>query len=75
MSSCPKPANNSAGFTLVELMVTVVVLSIVMLVAVPSCYYLVEGKSFYGHGNKLVSAMKLAKVCMTPLGAPVVPEV
>ncbi|MFT5545135.1 Tfp pilus assembly protein FimT/FimU, partial [Rheinheimera aquimaris] len=52
MSSCPDPANNSAGFTLVELMVTVVVLSIVMLVAVPSFNSLVQGNRLTGQVNQ-----------------------
>ena len=61
MSSCPKPANNFAGFTLVELMVTVAVLSIVMLVAVPSFNSLVQGNRLTGQVNQFVAALNLAK--------------
>ncbi|MDP5189129.1 GspH/FimT family pseudopilin [Rheinheimera baltica] len=61
MSRFPDLANNSSGFTLVELMVTIAVLSIVMLVAVPSFNSLVQGNKLTGQVNQFVAALNLAK--------------
>ncbi|MEH8018705.1 GspH/FimT family pseudopilin [Rheinheimera muenzenbergensis] len=49
------------GFTLVELMVTVAVLSVVLTVAVPSFAALVQGNRLTGQVNQIVAALNLAK--------------
>lgn len=49
------------GFTLVELMVTIAVLSIVTLVAVPSFNSLVQGNRMTAQVNQFVAALNLAK--------------
>lgn len=49
------------GFTLVELMVSIAVLSIVVLVAVPSFNSLVQGNRMTAQVNQFVAALNLAK--------------
>lgn len=49
------------GFTLVELMVTVVVLSILMGVAIPSMTGLINANRLAGQANELVSALQVAR--------------
>lgn len=61
MSRFQRPARAFSGFTLIELMVTIAVLSIVMLVAVPSFNSLVQGNRLTGQTNQFVAALNLAK--------------
>lgn len=56
-----QPRRSAAGFTLVELMVSIAVLSIVLLVAVPSFTTLVQGNKLTSQVNQIVAALNLAK--------------
>ncbi len=51
----------SAGFTLIELMITVIVLSIVVTIAVPSFISLLQSNQLTGQVNQLVGALNAAR--------------
>ncbi len=53
--------NKSNGFTLIELMVTVVVAAILLGVAVPSFRDAIQNNKFVATSNQLVSALKYAR--------------
>lgn len=54
-------ARNERGFTLIELMVTIVVLAIVLALAVPSFQSVVDGSRVRGTTSELITALNTAR--------------
>lgn len=61
MSSCPDPANNSAGFTLVELMVGLAVFAILAVVGIPSMNSFISSNRLTSQANEFLSALQFAR--------------
>lgn len=60
-----------SGFTLIELMVTVSIISIVALIAVPAFNNLIQDQRAAAQANSLLSAVSLARTEAVRLNAPV----
>ena len=62
---------NERGFTLVELMITLVIASIVLTMAVPGMRDLVQNNRITGQVNEMVTAFNLARLEAIRRGSPV----
>ena len=69
--SMKKNSQNQTGFTLIELMVTVVVLVIVMMIGVPSILQLKRNNQLVTNTNSIVTALNFAKSEAVKQGLPV----
>lgn len=58
---CPKPKRSQKGFTLIELMVTIVVLVIALGIAVPNFTNQIRNNSSTSLGEEFVSALNFAR--------------
>lgn len=71
MESVVTQPANTAGFTLIELMIVIVIVAIFVTVGVPSFQNMIKDNRLVTQANRLVSSLQLARSEALKLGTPV----